>query len=225
MESIGLIQITGSSDTLPTSADTIVIDGKASTDAVVHLDVDFTVSGRLIISRDDTLLIDNSVILTNEGTMTNFGSIENAFDESSTISNSGTITNLGSIGGLFNCDCGNITLNNNSDGTINTSGDISVIGTLLNNVGTLNNSGTIFLSFSEDEPPSTITNDGTLLNSGSIGDPRAFRGGNTIRNNLGATLMKLGFHRPSRADHGRTQLFQCWHPYQLGFHLHERRRY
>jgi hypothetical protein len=124
-----------STDSLPASSDSIVIDNKAVTASKVHLDVNFTLTGSITIKALDSLVVDNGVHLViasgaefttddvgGVGTLENFG----------TIDNSGTIFNRGILN------------NTGAQSVINNFGAIANPGTITARCSSINNSGTIY---------------------------------------------------------------------------------
>lgn len=179
---------------VPAGADNIIIDGGPDTNSIVHLDVNFELSGTLTIESGDHLIIDvlvaGDVTLTNlpGGTINNDGTIINI---KGTISNDGTINN-NSEGSISNNVQGTIT--NKPGGLINNEGIIDIQpGTLLSNSkdGTINN-----LAGGQIGDAGAIINDseGLITNGGSITitPTGTINNSGTITNNIGGTIQNDG---------------------------------
>ncbi len=176
-----------STKTLPSSSDDIEIDGNNAINSNVHLDMDFTLSGTILITSSDSLEIDTGKTLTNFGSvgldsggdLNNTGKIENngsigLSEGGASLQNQGIIINSGNLLCHFSCSLSNSGEIDNqagatlggffNTGTINNEGNILPAQEPISNVGGLiNNSG---LLDGGDQNP--VFNSGTILNTGTI---------------------------------------------------------
>ncbi|HEY40663.1 MAG TPA: cadherin-like domain-containing protein [Dehalococcoidia bacterium] len=165
---------------VPNSDDNITIDSVSGTDSIVYLDINFDLSGSLIIEEGDTLWVlgdtydvelHNLGAIENSGCITNFGYIGNdgTIDGYGGIANEGIIQNDGSINldggpgfvhGIYNVG----TFTNQASGVIENNGtNIDNLAESGDKIGVFENYGYIHCIGSD----TGIVNEGTFNNHSS----------------------------------------------------------